>query len=75
MIITSNWLGLSKQLKRIGKKTKNFAVITILGHQLHTTVINDHVVVFDVGIILSDFRTRFEEKTVRDFPVGTVKIS
>ena len=40
-----------------------------LGNKLHATIVNDHSVVFNIGIVLSNFTTASQKKAVTKLPV------
>ena len=42
------------------------------GHQLHAAIINDHIVSFNIGVLLCNLLARLQEKTISQFPVKLI---
>lgn len=40
-----------------------------IGYQLHATIVNDHVVMLNFGIVLGHPPGSFQEETIGNFPV------
>lgn len=67
IIITSNWLGL------VGYNNNHIMLsntevlrlqLLLLGYQLHTTVINNHIVGFNIWVLFCYFLACLQEKTI-----------
>lgn len=45
----------------------------VLRNHLHAAVIDNHVVMFDIWILLGNFCARLQEQTVRRFPISEIR--